>query len=148
MKCLKRKKKKKRLFNSKKICLSFPFACNLSNKFFFFKSLLAMCLLCTKEDLVICQNFISQFSLLKKKVLFFVKEKEYIINFVVRTHMKKTKQRKQKIIKGWGWGASFSQLFQWLKTAKLSQQIFLQVPPQMQGFLCVAFHRQQLAFRF
>lgn len=88
-----------------------------------------MCLLCTKEDLVICQNFISQFSLLKKKkkVLFFVKEKENIINFVVRTHMKKTKQRKQKILKGWG--ASFSQLFQWLKTAKLPQQIFLQVPP-------------------
>ena len=60
-----------------------------------------MCFLCTKEDLVICQNLISTvLFFVKKKVIFFVKEKENIINFVVRTNMKKTKQRKQKIIKG------------------------------------------------
>lgn len=59
-----------------------------------------MCLLCTKEDVVICQKFISQSFSLLKKIIFFVKEKDNIINFVARTNMKKTKQRKQKIIKG------------------------------------------------
>lgn len=79
-----------------------------------------MCLFCTKEDLGVCKNIISQpFLLLKKLVVLFVKETENIINCVIRANMKKTKQRKQELKKGGGRKTSPSQLFLWLATDKL-----------------------------